>query len=223
MDKTEYYSISKKERLPKRCPIYRKCMRKAYSIYFFSHYKRTNGNIIEYLIQEGDLPEEFRVENVPLQSEFPSFMKWSSGFSYQGMCPEVNLFEHNHQMGPLYEKACSSLSVEFENQKQEQIQMVEYRHFSECSEFCFYDYEKNNRSWKKSRANTRPTISKKLRFEIFQRDNFCCRYCGRSKDDDGVRLHIDHKTPYSKGGKDDFNNLLTACSDCNEGKSDKVI
>lgn len=59
-------------------------------------------------------------------------------------------------------------------------------------------------------------ISKKLRFEVFKRDGFKCCYCGKTPP--SVVLEADHIDPKSKGGKDDINNLITACFDCNRGK-----
>jgi len=59
-------------------------------------------------------------------------------------------------------------------------------------------------------------ISKKLRFEVFKRDGFKCAYCGKCPPQ--VTLEVDHIDPKSKGGKDDINNLITACFDCNRGK-----
>jgi len=61
------------------------------------------------------------------------------------------------------------------------------------------------------------SVSKKMRFEVFKRDGFRCAYCGRTPPD--VFLECDHIVPRSDGGKDDINNLITACSDCNQGKS----
>lgn len=58
-----------------------------------------------------------------------------------------------------------------------------------------------------------------VRFEVFARDNYTCQYCGRKAPD--VVLHVDHIVPVSKGGTDEPANLLTACADCNEGKSDR--
>lgn len=34
-----------------------------------------------------------------------------------------------------------------------------------------------------------------------------------------VKLHVDHVTPVALGGTDDPSNLVTACADCNGGKS----
>ena len=59
-------------------------------------------------------------------------------------------------------------------------------------------------------------ISKKLRFEIFKRDNFSCQYCGKTPPQ--VTLEIDHINPKKLKGDDDINNLITACFDCNRGK-----
>lgn len=61
------------------------------------------------------------------------------------------------------------------------------------------------------------SISKKIRFEVFKRDGFTCAYCGKTPP--GVTLEVDHIEPKSKGGPDDINNLITACFDCNRGKS----
>ena len=61
------------------------------------------------------------------------------------------------------------------------------------------------------------SITKKIRFEVFKRDDFKCGYCGKSPP--AVKLEADHIEPISKGGTDDINNLITACFDCNRGKS----
>jgi hypothetical protein len=55
-----------------------------------------------------------------------------------------------------------------------------------------------------------------LRWQIWERDNFTCHYCGSRK-----RLAIDHKIPESQGGKLDPDNLLTACVPCNSEKGTK--
>jgi len=58
----------------------------------------------------------------------------------------------------------------------------------------------------------------RLRFSILARDGFRCRYCGRSPQEDGVKLAVDHILPLSKGGTNEPSNLITSCVDCNRGK-----
>lgn len=60
-----------------------------------------------------------------------------------------------------------------------------------------------------------------IRFEIFKRDNFICQYCGNHPPI--VILEVDHILAISKGGKDDTENLITACRECNSGKSNKNL
>lgn len=67
----------------------------------------------------------------------------------------------------------------------------------------------------------RKSISKKTRFEVFKRDGFKCQYCGKCAPE--VVLHVDHIHPVSKGGEDDMMNYVTACFDCNSGKSDRLL
>lgn len=60
-------------------------------------------------------------------------------------------------------------------------------------------------------------VSRRLRFEILARDGHTCRYCGAAAPD--VKLTVDHVIPVALGGGDEPNNLVTACADCNSGKS----
>lgn len=64
-------------------------------------------------------------------------------------------------------------------------------------------------------------ITKKLRFEVFKRDGFKCAYCGKSPPE--VILEADHIDHVSNGGPDEINNLITACFDCNRGKSNITL
>lgn len=68
-----------------------------------------------------------------------------------------------------------------------------------------------------SRKGERVAVSKRLRYEVFRRDNFACRYCGASAPE--VKLTTDHVIPQALGGRDDPANLVTACMPCNSGKS----
>lgn len=67
----------------------------------------------------------------------------------------------------------------------------------------------------------RPSLSKRMRFLILERDRFTCRYCGRSAPD--VVLHIDHVHAWAAGGSHTPDNFVTACSDCNLGKATERV
>ena len=68
---------------------------------------------------------------------------------------------------------------------------------------------------------TRKTLSKKLRFDVFERDNFTCRYCGKVPPD--VKLEVDHIRPVVEGGENEEANLITSCDACNRGKGKRLL
>ena len=56
------------------------------------------------------------------------------------------------------------------------------------------------------------------RFNVFLRDKFSCQYCGS-----GNELTFDHLLPRSKGGKTNWDNVVTACSNCNIQKGGRLF
>jgi len=57
--------------------------------------------------------------------------------------------------------------------------------------------------------------------ELFRRDRHLCAYCGKVFSD--LRLTRDHIIPQSKGGKDTWMNVVTACESCNHRKDDHML
>lgn len=55
------------------------------------------------------------------------------------------------------------------------------------------------------------------RKRIFSRDNYECVYCGYKKN-----LTIDHVLPKSRGGRNEWTNLVTSCFRCNLKKGDRT-
>lgn len=84
---------------------------------------------------------------------------------------------------------------------------------------CYNDIEREEER-RQSKEYQRSKMTQSLRYNIMKRDGFRCVLCGRTADD-GVKLHVDHIMPVSKGGKTVESNLRTLCEDCNMGKSDK--
>ena len=67
----------------------------------------------------------------------------------------------------------------------------------------------------------RGPVSRGLRFDVFRRDRFICRYCGGRPPD--VVLELDHVVPVADGGRSEEENLVTSCWDCNRGKGRKPL
>ena len=62
--------------------------------------------------------------------------------------------------------------------------------------------------------------SLRMRFRVMKRDDFRCKKCGNSPALQlGLSLHVDHITPWSRGGETTDDNLETLCEPCNLGKS----
>jgi len=70
-------------------------------------------------------------------------------------------------------------------------------------------------------SSPRKSLSKKTRFEVFKRDGFVCQYCGSKPP--SVVLHVDHIVAVAAGGGNEMDNLVTSCSSCNQGKSDRDL
>ena len=56
------------------------------------------------------------------------------------------------------------------------------------------------------------------RKNILRRDSYKCSYCGRSD----LPLTIDHVIPKARGGSDSWENLVCACTSCNNKKGDRT-
>ena len=73
------------------------------------------------------------------------------------------------------------------------------------------------------RQYIKPSFSRTVRLSrqnIFLRDQYRCQYCHEvfAK----KYLTVDHVIPISKGGRNSWENLVTACAGCNNKKADKT-
>lgn len=59
---------------------------------------------------------------------------------------------------------------------------------------------------------TARTIDSKIQWRVFHRDNFICRYCGRT----GIPMTVDHIQLWEAMGPTIDINLLTSCRKCNK-------
>jgi 5-methylcytosine-specific restriction endonuclease McrA len=58
------------------------------------------------------------------------------------------------------------------------------------------------------------------RFNVFLRDRFVCQYCGGPRP--ASELTFDHVVPRSRGGITTWDNVVTACCECNLRKGNKL-
>ncbi len=60
---------------------------------------------------------------------------------------------------------------------------------------------------------------------LFARDRYRCQFCGRRDLELGYRecLTRDHLVPLSRGGSNDWANVVTACSACNTRKGNRLV
>lgn len=89
--------------------------------------------------------------------------------------------------------------------------------------------------WRSSRLSVRvPLVIRLLRYvkvpyrtalalsrrAVFERDGNRCAYCGREFG--RADLTLDHVIPRSRGGRNSFDNVVTACGPCNFRKADRT-
>lgn len=63
-------------------------------------------------------------------------------------------------------------------------------------------------------------INPRLRAEVLHRAHQRCQMCGKTVEDDGIKLQVDHKIPRNWGGATVSDNLWALCQPCNGGKRD---
>lgn len=82
----------------------------------------------------------------------------------------------------------------------------------------FATWDINTRKDRKGDRSKRKPIPQSLKTKVFESNKYRCIGC------DGYQeLTIDHKTPISRGGSDEFSNLQTLCRTCNTSKGTKTM
>lgn len=73
---------------------------------------------------------------------------------------------------------------------------------------------------RRNRESLRKRLGARLARALDERDGGACVYCGRTAEESGAHLQLDHLTPRSAGGEDAPENLVTACRRCNSARQD---
>jgi len=79
-------------------------------------------------------------------------------------------------------------------------------------------------------------VNKRIMFEVFERDMYTCKICGRTAEDDDpfksghkIKLHVGHINPHKNDEREDNSKVLTKkdfitmCNVCNEGLKNKEL
>ena len=70
------------------------------------------------------------------------------------------------------------------------------------------------------RTHSRRATVPWTRANIYRRDSFTCQYCGTQEPSED--LTFDHVIPASRGGRKDWQNIVTCCLSCNRKKNDRT-
>ena len=71
------------------------------------------------------------------------------------------------------------------------------------------------------RLRRRNTLVRFSRANLYARDGYRCQYCDEQYSE--RELTLDHVVPVAKGGKKSWENIVTACLDCNQKKGHKSL
>lgn len=141
--KEEYYKISSKNELPKRCPILRKCCRAVLTRYKIGHDSGgSDMTFDEFLQSQG---QSWDMDKMIKEIEMPSW-KYAHDVltSVENVCPEVTLFEPEYMPNKFIQSAYGSGSYYKESHSFE----AEAMHYSECAEFSEYIFQSSKEKFK---------------------------------------------------------------------------
>jgi hypothetical protein len=220
-----WYSMqSDKAKLPKRCPIAgaELCPR-----YYSSIWLLGNAGITTKVSDKDKIRLDKKWESLQptIAEEEPSISRADEKFcSLSNFCPEVSMNIFGLFASGRYRYADEIDSgLAAERLAKEKADADDPRwlwagvtpyHYTECREYSIFS---ELSSGKKAKTKSlRTGLNPKSRWQVFARDSFTCRYCGKRPPD--IILEADHKTSVAQGGKDELENLITACLECNRGK-----
>jgi len=142
MNKQEYFKLSLELNLPNRCPLLGYCDRHSWTIYFFSNYDEIDydRDFIKTLKKEGVISFDYESKRVKLITEEPSILRGPKYGHFSNMCPEVNLFDKENSFNKFRGIACTDGAWDFETNLNNNVEIIETKHFSECLEFSKQQY-----------------------------------------------------------------------------------
>jgi len=227
-----YSAVSKGQRLPPRCPIAcaELCPRYYRSLAVLGISRGGHIGITQIPNERAAaLDRKWKAfEPVVAEEEPNTFWAGEERASVNHVCPEVSYDIFGYFASDLYHYADEiDHDSDWKGYKREGIldqfdsrwQSIRPRHYTECREFSIHGtFAAGNPSTKPPQ---RRGVAATRRWQVLARDSFTCVYCGRKPPE--VALHVDHKISVKDGGSDELENLVTACDECNAGKSDSSV
>ncbi len=149
MNKQAYFDKSKKEKVSKKCPLYERCQRCAFSLYFLSGLDQENYKSVDNALEEVGLWK--LDENDELIIQVGSVVSKIGGKNilyFENVCPEVPLFS-NGTFGYIPKKAITKGSWDNFYPKNKfgedgKFEVLETGHFTECREYIKYQQNSKN-------------------------------------------------------------------------------
>lgn len=135
MDKQEYYQESFHLGLPKRCPLINRCSRRMHTIGMMSELDTEDTR--ETIFDSGTGISGTDKEMIPIHGEGIEQIRGENDLFIRGACPEVFLHDPEHSPFSAPVEALSMIKIQ-----SGQVVLKEERHYSECAEFCHYQWQK---------------------------------------------------------------------------------
>lgn len=138
--KEDYYKISAKEGLPKRCPILKNCCKAVWTRYILGYdVVGAKLSFEDFLSSEGQYwePDKMIKEVEQMRWIEPDKYGGSVFFYATNICPEVTLFEERYLPPGILSSACGDVHYYYESKQS----VVTPKHYSECAEFSKYYFE----------------------------------------------------------------------------------
>ena len=181
-------------------------------------------NIIDTIIYNRDTYESYLNETLNIETSATEEFCQTFGFTYSKFIRyEKRVFSNNLLNKPQFDVTVYCKASYTSPRGRNHYCEEESFDFDELK--YYYDRAMELKAHRQTRQYQikmeRAKMTDSLRYDILKRDNFRCQICG-SNAQDGVKLHVDHITPVSKGGQTIKCNLRTLCDRCNMGKSDKL-
>lgn len=207
MNQSEYFKKSDDLGLPKRCPLLNICGRRAFTIYLFNHEMFGSDDFIHELKRHGMLPDSFEKVMIPMQGESASMIGGNTNFHFNNVCPEVNLFDDVNRISGIKKLAASSFAYDkfWDNQK---YRILEMKHFSECAEYSYNEYNQRNR---KSTSKSRKRVPEKTRALLQKEIGSTCPFQDCNNED---IQHFDVHHIDEDPSNNAIENLLMLCKNC---------